>query len=88
MHSLREFLIQELHSGGLETHYGRDKTLALLEDHFYWPSMRWDVSRLIARSLTCQTSKGHHQNSELYTHLLVHKSIWEDLSMDFVLGLP
>lgn len=33
--SLRDFLIWELHAGGAAGHFGRDKTIALVEDHFF-----------------------------------------------------
>ena len=33
--SVRDFLILELHAGGIAGHFGRDKTIALVEDRFY-----------------------------------------------------
>ncbi|KAK1605559.1 hypothetical protein QYE76_029232 [Lolium multiflorum] len=37
--------IEESHAGGLMGHFGREKTLLMLADHFYWPKMRRDVDR-------------------------------------------
>ena len=33
--SFRNLLIWEMHAGGLAKHFGRDKTIALVEDGFY-----------------------------------------------------
>ncbi|KAK1698731.1 hypothetical protein QYE76_015428 [Lolium multiflorum] len=35
----------ESHAGGLMGNFGREKTLLMLDDHFYWPKMRRDVDR-------------------------------------------
>ncbi|KAK1620455.1 hypothetical protein QYE76_025972 [Lolium multiflorum] len=41
----KEIQKQESHAGGLMGHFGREKTLLMLTDHFYWQKMRWDVDR-------------------------------------------
>lgn len=33
--SLREFIMQDMHSGELATHMGKDKTIALITERFY-----------------------------------------------------
>ncbi|KAK1611800.1 hypothetical protein QYE76_035473 [Lolium multiflorum] len=39
-------VLEESHAGGLMDHFGREKTLLMLADHFYWPKMRRDVDRV------------------------------------------
>jgi len=41
--STRELLIREVHKGSLVGHYGENKTLIMLREHYYWPGMDKDV---------------------------------------------
>ncbi|GJV62961.1 RNA-directed DNA polymerase [Tanacetum coccineum] len=72
--SLREAIVLEGHAGGLAGHSGRDKTLALLHEQFYWPRMERDVNRLLERCRTCHIAKTHSSNASLYTPLSVLKT--------------
>ncbi|GJS27004.1 RNA-directed DNA polymerase [Tanacetum coccineum] len=86
--SLREAIILKGHAGGLTGHFGRDKTLALLREQFYWLKMKRDVNRLLERCRTCHIAKTHSSNAGLYTPLSIPVAPWEDVSLYFVLGLP
>jgi hypothetical protein len=86
--SFRLLLLQEAHTGGLMGHCGRDKTFEMLDDHFYWPKMRRDVERLVRHSVTCHKAKSKLKPYDLYTPLPIANNPWEDISMDFIVGLP
>ena len=85
--SIKELVVREAHGGGIAGHFGITKTLSMLQEHFYWPKMLTDVQLVISRCATCQKAKAtFHQG--LYTPLPVPDSPWEDISMDFIVGLP
>ncbi|GKV08696.1 hypothetical protein SLEP1_g20294 [Rubroshorea leprosula] len=86
--SLRDSIIWEAHNGGLAGHFGRDKTLALVKESFYWPKLEQNVICHIQRCKVCHQAKTINQNTGLYQPLPIPTSPWEDVSMDFVLGLP
>jgi hypothetical protein len=69
-------------------HFGRDKTLALVQENFFWPKLAHDVECFVKSCRICQIAKRHSKNTGLYTPLPVPKAPWEDVSLDFVLGLP
>jgi hypothetical protein len=64
--SVRLLLLQEAHGGGLMGHFGIYKTHGVLAAHFFWPRMRADVERLVARCTTCQKAKSRLNNHGLY----------------------
>ena len=86
--SLRASLIREAHEGGLMGHFGPNKTLEVLKEHFYWPHMRKHVDRHCKGCIACMKAKSRVQPHGLYTPLPIPSKPWVDISMDFVLGLP
>jgi hypothetical protein len=86
--SLRLNLIRYLHRGGLDGHFGVDKTKELMDERYFWPNINKYVKRFVECCRICQLAKGRSQNTRLYTPLLVPEKSWEDISMDFNLGLP
>ena len=84
----RKLLVKESHEGDLMCHFGVDKTLELLKGKFFWPHMRRDVHRHCFRCISCLKAKSKTMPHGLYTPLPFASAPWEDISMDFILGLP
>ena len=85
--SMRENLIKEKHSRGIIGHFGQDKTISILREHYFWHQMSHDVKKFVQSCQVCQEAKGFSHNTRLYQPLHVPSKPWEDISMDFVLGL-
>jgi hypothetical protein len=84
---MRENLLKEKHSGGLDEHFGHDK-ISKLNGSFFYPGMRIDVKKFVDRCRICQHTKGKMQNTGLYQPLPIPERSWDTVSMDFILGLP
>jgi hypothetical protein len=67
---------------------GHDKTFAKLNESYFWPGMRSEVKRFVDRCRICQHSKGRKQNAGFYQPLHIPEKPWDEISMDFILGLP
>ena len=44
---MRENLIKEKHSGGMAGNFGRDRTIAILREDYFWPQMSQDVKKFV-----------------------------------------
>jgi len=69
------------------SHFGVDKSLELLKGKFFGPHMRKEFKDS-HRCISCLKAKSKTMPHELYTLLPLVYAPWEDISMDFILGLP
>ena len=86
--SLRLSILDELHGRTLGGHFGEAKTLALVKANFFWPKLEKDIARFVKKCVVCMMAKTHGNNAGLYTPLPIPNMPWEEVSLDFVLGLP
>ena len=56
--SMRENLIKEKHSGGLDGHFGHDKTFTQLRSSYYFPGMKTEVIKFVNKCRIYQHAKG------------------------------
>jgi IS30 family transposase len=60
-----------------------------LKVRFWWEKMREDIVEYVARCDTCQRVKAEHQRpAGLLQPLEIPTWKWDDISMDFIVGLP
>ena len=70
-------MICEARKWVLMGHFGVEKTLNILHEHFF-----------CSNCIVCHKRKSKIMHHGLYTPLPIPSSPWTDISMDFVLGLP
>ena len=63
--------MRESHSGGLMGHFGVQKTLNMLSEHFYWLNMRKTVEKICAQCFACKQAKSRSLPHGLYAPLPV-----------------
>nr|GFA71573.1 DNA/RNA polymerases superfamily protein [Tanacetum cinerariifolium] len=87
--TLREALLTEAHSSPFSVHPGSTKMYHDLKPHFWWSGMKRDVATFVSKCLICQQVKNEHQRaSGLLQPLGIPVWKWDEISMDFVTGLP
>jgi hypothetical protein len=88
LYRANNLFLRHAHEGGLMGYFGVKKIEDVLSAHFFWPKMRCDVERYVSRCTTYNKAKSRLNPHGLYMPLPVPSVPWEDISMDFVLGLP
>ena len=88
---LRWELMAQFHNSPTAGHPGRDNTLALVAQHYWWPGMTTWIERYIAGCALCQQNKIHttKRKTPLYCipgDLLMH--LFNIVALDLITQLP
>ena len=63
-------ILQRFHGGAIGPHLGTARTLALAEQHFYWPGMRADVSRICTKCDFAMLKKRRGRREPLHQYIV------------------
>jgi hypothetical protein len=85
----KQLLLEEYHSSPIGGHSGIQKTLGRLKENVYWDKMKDDVANYVKACNICQQTKHpNHLPYGLLQPLPIPTGVWEDISLDFIVGLP
>jgi hypothetical protein len=85
----RNIIMDEAHNSAYSIYSGATKMYVDLREKYWWKGMKGDMTKYVAQCDICQRVKIEHQKpSGLLQSLPIPEWKWEDISMDFVNGLP
>jgi hypothetical protein len=82
-------VLSELHDTPTTGHSRFTKTYDRVKCYFFWEGMKHDVLNFVVECDVCQRNKGETIKSpSMLKPIPIPLSIWWDISMDFIVGLP
>ncbi|CAA0841268.1 Unknown protein, partial [Striga hermonthica] len=85
----RKEILTEAHTVPYLAHPGSTKMYHDLKRSSWWRGLKKDVADFVRRCLTCQQVKAEHKSPiGLLRPLSIPKWKWEEVTIDFVTGLP
>ncbi|WVZ82042.1 hypothetical protein U9M48_029354 [Paspalum notatum var. saurae] len=86
---LRKKILEEAHKSVLAMHPGSNKMYQDLKQRFWWTRMKREIAKYVSECHVCKRVKAHHLKPAGMLHPLnIPAWKWEDIHMDFVVGLP
>ncbi|WVZ60716.1 hypothetical protein U9M48_010700 [Paspalum notatum var. saurae] len=86
---LRKKILEEAHESVLAMHPGSNKMYQDLKQRFWWTRMKREIAKYVSECHVCKRVKAHHLKPAGMLHPLnIPAWKWEDIHMDFVVGLP
>jgi hypothetical protein len=86
---VRQQILDEAHLSRYSIHPGSTKMYQDLKQHYWWTKMKIEIARYVARFYTCRRVKAIHMKTiEPLQSLPIPTWKCEDISMDFIVGLP
>jgi hypothetical protein len=86
---IRQQILDEAHLSRYSVHPGSTKMYHDLKQHYWWTKMKIEIACYVARCDTCRRVKAiHMKTAGPLQSLPIPTWKWEDISMDFIVGLP
>jgi hypothetical protein len=87
--SLKKKILDEAHTSRYSIHLGSTKMYHDLRQQFWWTRMKHETTRYVSKCDTCQKVKVRYMKpGGMLQPLSILDWKWEDISMDFIMGLP
>ncbi|GAB7336849.1 hypothetical protein MBLNU13_g00019t1 [Cladosporium sp. NU13] len=87
--AVRMEVIATNHDSKLAGHFGKAKTVQMVSRSVYWPGLHEDVQEYVRTCAVCQRCKTVRTLPQgALEPLPVPKTIWEEISLDFITKLP
>ena len=86
---LRKQILDEAHLSRYSIHPGSNKMYQDLRQRLWWTRMKREVAQYVSECDICKRVKASHlRPAGLLQPLTIPSGKWEDISMDFIVGLP
>jgi hypothetical protein len=87
--ALKKKIMDEAHISRYSIHHGSTKMYHDLREQFWWTRMKRETARYVSECDTCRKVKADYMKPRGLLQLLsILDWKWEDISMDFIVGLP